>query len=149
MHLRSRLLRFIYPVLKIYWRFKPYTRVVRVIIKNGNDVLLVHHAYGRDAWGVPGGAINRNEDPKDAAVREAFEETGLHLENLVASRLNPISLDNGDMWVFTVDAPSRDFTIDEVEIADARWYPIGKFPPQILIQAQQALDAAGIPSVLK
>jgi ADP-ribose pyrophosphatase YjhB (NUDIX family) len=40
-------------------------------------VLLVRHAEG--VWVAPGGAIEPGETPADAAVREAFEETGLEL----------------------------------------------------------------------
>lgn len=42
-------------------------------------VLLVHHGdTGR--WTTPGGAVEPLERPADAAVREMWEETGLHVE---------------------------------------------------------------------
>ncbi len=41
-------------------------------------LLLVHHADG-GRWAPPGGAIEPDESPADAAVRECFEETGLHV----------------------------------------------------------------------
>ena len=46
-------------------------------------VLLVRHHYddeGRDVWMLPGGAIEDGETSRDAAVREALEETGLAVE---------------------------------------------------------------------
>jgi len=39
-------------------------------------VLLARHSEG-GAWVLPGGAIEPGESPADAAVREAWEETGL------------------------------------------------------------------------
>ena len=42
-------------------------------------VLLVRHTY-RQRWGVPGGLLNRGEEPRDAARREALEEVGLRVE---------------------------------------------------------------------
>ncbi|WCO65281.1 NUDIX hydrolase [Iamia majanohamensis] len=39
-------------------------------------LLLVEHVYRR-RWGVPGGLLERREDPADAALREVREEVGL------------------------------------------------------------------------
>ena len=54
---------------------------VRVAVFDDNDrVLLVRHHYkdeGRDIWMLPGGAIEEGETSRDAAIREALEETGL------------------------------------------------------------------------
>ena len=52
-----------------------------VFIVNGNAVLLrKHEKY--DKWLQPGGHIELDEDPAQAAVREAKEETGLDVELL-------------------------------------------------------------------
>jgi 8-oxo-dGTP pyrophosphatase MutT (NUDIX family) len=44
-------------------------------------VLLVHDA-STDAWVLPGGAVDPDEVPADALVREVWEETGLHVQPL-------------------------------------------------------------------
>jgi ADP-ribose pyrophosphatase YjhB (NUDIX family) len=44
-------------------------------------VTLVRHAEV-DLWTTPGGAVEPEEVPADAAVREMWEETGLHVELL-------------------------------------------------------------------
>ena len=46
---------------------------VCVIERPDGAVLLVRHAYRR-RWGLPGGLLNRGEDPRVAAKREALEE---------------------------------------------------------------------------
>ena len=44
-----------------------------------NRMLLMKHR-GTQQWVAPGGAIEPNELPTDAAVREMWEETGLYVE---------------------------------------------------------------------
>ena len=64
---------------KWYWRtFNVKTFGVRVIVKKDDEFLLVKHRYG-DFWVFPGGGVNKNEDVRDAGVREVLEETGIHI----------------------------------------------------------------------
>lgn len=68
---------------------------------------------GRDAetglWTLPGGAIDPNEHPADAAVRECFEETGLltrplRLIGVFGGPEFMILYPNGDLTYYTVVA---------------------------------------------
>ena len=45
-------------------------------------VLLVRHSYGPPVWSLPGGGIDRGEDPARAAEREIREELGCGLADL-------------------------------------------------------------------
>jgi len=124
----------------------PYQRVVRVVVRHEGEILLVRHAYGAAAWGVPGGGIKRGEDPLEAGVRETREETGIRLFRIEGVPDNPLQSvhGNGELWVFLADAVSREHRVDGVEILDSRWSPEEHFPTELLDQARQALDAAGI-----
>jgi 8-oxo-dGTP diphosphatase len=48
-----------------------------VVLDDEDRVLLVHHNKV-GLWLYPGGHIDPNEDPAQAAVREVVEETGIH-----------------------------------------------------------------------
>jgi 8-oxo-dGTP pyrophosphatase MutT (NUDIX family) len=50
--------------------------VTAIIYGPLGEILLVHQRDG-GVWSTPGGAIEPDEDPSDAVVREAWEETGL------------------------------------------------------------------------
>jgi 8-oxo-dGTP diphosphatase len=53
----------------------------RVIIVKNNKILFIHRIkYGREYYVLPGGAIEENETPEQAAIREAKEETNFDIE---------------------------------------------------------------------
>jgi ADP-ribose pyrophosphatase YjhB (NUDIX family) len=73
-------------------------------------VLLVRHAEGND-WTTPGGMIEPYETPSNAAVREMWEETGLHVAlthivGVFGGELCTSTYSNGDKvsWISTVFA---------------------------------------------
>jgi len=54
---------------------------VAIVRDHAGRVLLVRQTYhrGGERWGAPGGWLGRRESPREAATRETFEETGLHV----------------------------------------------------------------------
>lgn len=51
-----------------------------VLILNEHDQLLLAHATGQRHWDIPKGGAEPGESPREAAVREVREETGLVLD---------------------------------------------------------------------
>ncbi len=71
--LRRRLVRVVSP---------SFTVGAMCIIERGDgSLLLVRHSY-RQRWGVPGGLLEKGEDPRVGARREVHEEVGLMIEIL-------------------------------------------------------------------
>ena len=60
---------------------RPVPATIAVVLKE-HAVLLVRRANPPDAgyWGFPGGKIDFGEGIEEAALRELFEETGVHAE---------------------------------------------------------------------
>jgi len=59
-----------------------FKNFVRVVIQNEKGELLVIFEKKWNCWVFPGGKIEPNETPLEAAKREVFEETNLIIEDL-------------------------------------------------------------------
>ncbi|MEV6017400.1 NUDIX domain-containing protein [Streptomyces sp. NPDC051997] len=115
---------------------------VVVLARRGDDILLVRQwrpTVGRWAWELPRGF--GETDPVSDALRELVEETGLVGSAAVA--LAYLDVDSGllesEVAVVEVsvqgDAPLRPGTLDDGEIAAARWWS-----PRDLAEAIRAGD---------
>ncbi|WP_194793101.1 NUDIX hydrolase [Raineyella fluvialis] len=73
-----------------------------IIVNERRQILLVQrgHEPQRGRWTVPGGRIERGESPAQAAVREAFEETGLRVR--IQREVLNVRLPTGDGREFDV-----------------------------------------------
>lgn len=70
---------------------------------DGHEVLLQLRAgwtHQGGTWGIPGGATDSHEDPTEGALREAWEETGVHPDAVEVVH-TAVSADHGD-WRYTV-----------------------------------------------
>lgn len=52
---------------------------VSILIRDDQGRVLLVHQPDPGVWSTPGGAVEPAETPADAAVREAWEETGLYV----------------------------------------------------------------------
>lgn len=123
-----------------------------VVLDDSDRVLLVHHNK-IGLWLYPGGHIDPNEDPAQAAVREVAEETGIQATAIdeptfthpaVHSHAAPwaiIEMDVADAkvgahrhidLVYVCRATGGDLSAQMEEVAGARWVPVA--------------DVAGLPT---
>lgn len=51
-----------------------------ILIEDGKLALMERHKQGRHYFAFPGGGVDEGETEEQAAVREAFEELGVHVE---------------------------------------------------------------------
>lgn len=126
---KQRLIKFLtpilYPAVRMYWKvFKPETQGVKVIISYKNLFLSIRHTYGRKKWNFPGGKIEKNERPEEAATREVLEETGLKINKLrFVDKIVSTSegkIDN--IFIFHAEADNDKVVIDPFEIEEFCWF---------------------------
>ncbi|RCX21474.1 ADP-ribose pyrophosphatase YjhB (NUDIX family) [Fontibacillus phaseoli] len=111
-----------------------------VIIYNPTGQVLMLHRTDNDSWCFPGGAIELGEKVEEAAEREAFEETGLTIENL-----NLFAVFSGEELYYKYPNGDEVYNVDIVfksdsyqgevrlnnEGKEARFFDIDKLPEKI------------------
>jgi 8-oxo-dGTP pyrophosphatase MutT (NUDIX family) len=116
---------------RLWWRWRKPDRnsVIVVIFDHAGRVLLVRHSYGRPLWTVPGGGIDKGEDPESTAAREVREELGCDLAGLRA--LGPFHAhDSGSRdcrHVFAAQVVGQPVA-DQREIVAVGWFDPARLP---------------------
>jgi len=89
-----------------------------VICRRDNQILYVRKPKSR--WNLPGGKVEADESPAQAAARELREETGLILEDLAyISRFEGSAVMH---HVFEVSVTMIATPAPHNEIADCKWF---------------------------
>jgi ADP-ribose pyrophosphatase YjhB (NUDIX family) len=107
---------------------------VRIIIVDGRRVLLVSHWYAPWAWTLPGGGVNRNETPEEAAMREAFEETGLKVNSIageIGTYTGTLGKTDRVTFFYTGDFEGSLAMRPNLEIMARSWFDIDTLPDEL------------------
>lgn len=129
------------PMIGKFWKWlSPQTRtwitrrvqqkftasVVAVITNDEGKVLLLDHVLRpRSGWGLPGGFIDRGEQPADAISRELLEETGIELTDVSIYRIRTVK--RHIEMIFTAKAIGTP-EIKSREITACRWCGSDELP---------------------
>ncbi|GAB4573921.1 MAG: NUDIX hydrolase [Anaerolineae bacterium] len=115
-----------------------------VFIQDGDRVLLIKRAvqpeYGK--WALPAGYVNAGEDPRDTAVREVREETGLEvritrLMDVMYSQQRP-----GASIIIVYAAEVLGGTLQAQDDADdAAWFTADELPELAFESTRQIVGA--------
>lgn len=83
-------------------------RSLALVIRENKILTVQTYRFGRHINELPGGGIDSNESPEDAAVRELFEECGVR--GKIVRPLNVLHRENGNIeYVFLVEvSPSQE-----------------------------------------
>jgi NAD+ diphosphatase len=115
-----------------------------VLIHKGDEVLLVRAKNFRtDFYGLVAGFVETGETLEEAVAREAFEETGVRINNIRYFGSQPWPYPCGLMVGFNADYVSGDIHLQKSEIAKGGWFKRDNLPtiPEKLSIARMLLDA--------
>ena len=99
-----------------------------VIVDESNRILLLKHVFRTGSgWGIPGGFINKGEQPEDALRREVREEIGLELEGLELVFVRTLEK-TGQVEIYFRASPRGTSEPRSIEIKSAAWFKLEELP---------------------
>ena len=102
------------------------------VVRDGSGAILLHKRADDGLWALPGGALDPDEQPARACVREVYEETGLIVRprRILAVETHPVTrYPNGDLAQPVVTVFACDVIGGHLESRDGESTDIGFFPP--------------------
>lgn len=106
--------------LSAYPRISP---AMMVLIKKGDQILLAKHTGSPTARHTAlAGFVEVGESIEQTVHREVFEEVGLRVHDLQYFGSQPWPFPHSLMVAYTAEYLSGEITVQEDEIAEARWY---------------------------
>lgn len=128
-------------------RFEPRFTVTTggVVTDAQGRVLLLKHRFRKGSgWGIPGGFMEKNEQPMDALRRELREEIGLELERVEIALVRTLETPRQVEIIFRCRPRQGEkegiITIEprSVEVKKVEWFKPDEFP-QSLPEDQRSL----------
>lgn len=111
-----------------------------VLFNDERQVLLLKHSFhGKHPWGLPGGWLNRKEEPADAVLRELREETGLTADLGQVVWLQQ-TITPPDINVYYMATNPRGTIKLSFEIVEARWFNPTDLPTGMLDAMYEAIE---------
>ncbi len=115
-----------------------------VIVDDAGRVLLLKHVLRRGSgWGIPGGFLEKREQPEEAIRRELREEVGIELASVriaFARTLEKIH----QVEIIYLCRPSSSSTAEprSIEISQVEWFKPDELPPELNVEQHRLIHRA-------
>ena len=105
--------------------------VAALVFDEQGRILLFKHTYRKLDWGIPAGGLEYKEQPKDAIIREFFEETGMTIEPQRLLLADSSRYFHHVSLVYLCKIISGDFK-ESHEISEIQYFDVDNLPPMLL-----------------
>jgi ADP-ribose pyrophosphatase YjhB (NUDIX family) len=114
-----------------------------VVSDEDGRVLLLHHRFrAGSGWGIPGGFIEKGENPSDALKRELREEIGLELESAELALARTLKRPTQVEIVFRC-RPRVGSVVPKpqsMEIKSIAWFKPDELPPELSLDQRRLIE---------
>lgn len=119
-----------------------------VLIQQNGSILLTRRIFNphKGNWSLPAGFVDAREKPEDAAVREALEETGLHVKiNKLREIISGREHDRGADMVIVYEAEIIGGELKAGDDADqVAFFPIDQLPPLAFQATRKVIESLSL-----
>jgi len=120
-----------------------------VLVQQNGTILLARRIFNPNTgdWTLPAGFVDAHENPKDAAIRECLEETGLvvriiRLRDIISGREH----DRGADMVIVYDAEIIGGKLSAGDDADeVAFFPLNQLPPLAFQATKKVIESLQVP----
>ena len=113
-----------------------------MIFDDQDRILLLDHVFRPDGgWGIPGGFLNKGEQPEVALRRELREEIGIEVENVEMLFARTLGQPRQIEIYFRATAIGRPEPCS-FEIRKAGWFSIDDLPPELSKDQRRLIQRA-------
>lgn len=112
-----------------------------VVNEDGRVLLLEHRFRAGSGWGIPGGFIEKGEQPEEALRRELREEIGLELERIEIAFARTLRKPTQIEIIFRCRARG-DIGRKNIEIKSVEWFAPDNLPSQLSKDQRRLINRA-------
>lgn len=113
-----------------------------VLDERGRVLLLKHVFRDGSGWGMPGGFIERGEQPEEALRRELREEAGLELDHVEIVLARTVPGAKQIELIYRCRANGQAVDTQSYEVSRAGWFRLDALPPGLTKSQRRLIKRA-------